>query len=138
MQSIVEVAKANALTAQILELASASMTSLNSYKVAIDHLRSAEAHAGPKSDIMGIYGAVRVESGLPFQNGENLNESALDDATSYGLARVGEHQLGAHTQNHLHLNIYTVALIAGVCSVASFSLGASPSVCYSFLRIMGF
>ena len=43
------------------------MTSLKSYKVAVDHLAVAEAHAGPRCDIMGIYGAVRVESGLPFE-----------------------------------------------------------------------
>ena len=65
-QSIVEVAKARSLTFQILELALASSTSLKSYKVAADHLAVAEAHAGPHCDIMGIYGAVRVESGLPF------------------------------------------------------------------------
>ena len=61
--------KARALTSQILDLALASMTSLKSYKVAMDHLAVAEAHAGPHCDIMGIYGAVRVESGLPFYHG---------------------------------------------------------------------
>lgn len=64
-QSIVEVAKARILTSQVLELALASTTSLKSYKVAADHLAIAEAHAGPHYDV-GIYGAVRVESGLPF------------------------------------------------------------------------
>ena len=62
-QSIVEVAKARTLTSQILELALASMTPLKTYKVAVDHLVVAEAHAGPHCDIMGIYEAVRVESG---------------------------------------------------------------------------
>ena len=61
-----EVVKARALTGQIQELALASATSLKSYKVAADHLAAAEAEAGPHCDIMGIYGAVRVESGLPF------------------------------------------------------------------------
>ena len=69
-----EVAKAKALTSQILDLALASMTSLKSYKVAVDHLAVAEAHAGPHCDIMGIYGAVRVESGLPFGKGGCLKE----------------------------------------------------------------
>ena len=59
-------AKARTLTSQILDLALASRTSLKSYKVAVDHLAVAEAHAGPQCDIMGIYGAVRVENGLPF------------------------------------------------------------------------
>lgn len=67
IQSIIEVAKARTLTSQILELVLASTTSLKSYKVATDHLAVAEAHAGPQCDIMGIYGAVRVESGLPFE-----------------------------------------------------------------------
>lgn len=49
------------------------MTSLKSYKVATDHLAVAEAHAGPHCDIMGIYGAVRVESGLPFRQ-ENCRQ----------------------------------------------------------------
>ena len=66
---MVEVAKARALTSQILELASASKTSLKSYEVAIERLASAEIHAGPECDILGIYGAVRVESGLSFRNG---------------------------------------------------------------------
>ena len=66
-QSIVDVAKARSLTSQILELALGSTTSLKSYKVAVDHLAVTEAHAGPRCDIMGIYGAVRVESGLPFE-----------------------------------------------------------------------
>jgi 3-hydroxyisobutyrate dehydrogenase-like beta-hydroxyacid dehydrogenase len=32
------------------------------------HLAAVKEHAGPKGDIAGIYGAVRVESGLPFEN----------------------------------------------------------------------
>ena len=50
------------------------MTSLKSYKVATDHLAVAEAHVGPHCDIMGIYGAVRVESGLPFGKEVGLKE----------------------------------------------------------------
>lgn len=67
-------AKAGALTSQILDLALASKTSLKSYKVAVDHLAVAEAHAGPHCDIMGIYGAVRVENGLPFGQEECWRE----------------------------------------------------------------
>ena len=50
------------------------MTSLKSYKVAVDHLAVAEAHAGPRCDIMGIYGAVRVESDLPFEQEVRVKE----------------------------------------------------------------
>ena len=71
---MVEVTKARTLTSKILDLALASMTSLKSYKVAVDHLAVAEAHAGPQCDIMGIYGAVRVENGLPFSQEECWEE----------------------------------------------------------------
>ncbi len=57
-----------------MELALVSMTSLKLYKVAVDHLAVVEAHAGPHCDIMGIYGAVRVESGLPFEHGGSSKE----------------------------------------------------------------
>lgn len=80
IQSIVEVSKARTLTSHILGLASASGTSLKSYQVAVDHLAVAEAHAGSQSDIMGIYGAVRVESGLPFRNADSTNGHALKDS----------------------------------------------------------
>ena len=57
------------------------MTSLKSYKVAVDHLAVAEAHAGPRCDIMGIYGAVRVESDLPFGQEERWKKyKSSDDA----------------------------------------------------------
>ena len=56
-------AKARTLTSQILNLA---LASTKSYKVAVDHLGVAEAHAGPHCDIMGIYGTVKVENGLPL------------------------------------------------------------------------
>ena len=65
---MVEVSKARALASHVLELARASGTSLKSYEVAVEHLASAELSAGSTSDITGIYGAVRLESGLPFKN----------------------------------------------------------------------
>lgn len=67
-QAIVGVDKARAVASHVLELARASETSLKSYEVAVEHLVAAESHAGPASDISGIYGAVRLESGLPFEN----------------------------------------------------------------------
>ena len=50
------------------------MKSVKSYNVAADHLAVAKAHARPHCDLMGIYGAVRVESGLPFRQEECLKE----------------------------------------------------------------
>ncbi|MCJ1243552.1 hypothetical protein MMC30_000749 [Trapelia coarctata] len=66
--AIVGVGKAQALAALVLELATASKTCLKSYEVAVEHLAAAEAYAGPACDITGIYGAVRLESDLPFEN----------------------------------------------------------------------
>ena len=65
--------KARTLTSKLLDLAKSSNVSLPSYEVAVKHLAVAEKYAGPKCDITGIYGAVRVESGLDFSN-----KSAVD------------------------------------------------------------
>jgi 3-hydroxyisobutyrate dehydrogenase-like beta-hydroxyacid dehydrogenase len=64
---MVEVQLAQDLAAHVLDLAEKSNTSLKSYKVAIGHLDAAGEHSGLSSDISGIYGAVRMESGLPFE-----------------------------------------------------------------------
>ena len=65
---MVEVQKARHLTSQVLDLARASGTSVRSYEIAIDHLATVESQMGPKGDITGIYGAVRLESQLPYKN----------------------------------------------------------------------
>lgn len=67
---MVKVSQARDLTSHVLELAKAHGTSLKSYQIAVDHLQTVEAHMGPSSDITGIYGAVRLESELPFENSE--------------------------------------------------------------------
>ena len=74
---MVEVHKARHLTSQVLDLAKENNVSLKSYKVAVEHLADVENSAGPKEDICGIYGAVRVESGLDF-----YNKGAKDDTKS--------------------------------------------------------
>ena len=65
---MVEVHKARELTSQVLGLGKTQEVSLKSYEVAISHLAALESHAGPAADITGVYGAVRLESGLPFEN----------------------------------------------------------------------
>jgi hypothetical protein len=65
---MVEVHKARELTSQVLDVGKTHGVSLKSYEVVINHLADAESHAGPAIDITGIYGAVRLESGLPFEN----------------------------------------------------------------------
>ncbi len=67
---MVEASKARDLASKALGLAEASKVSLPSYEAAVNHLTVAEKHAGPKSDITGIYGAVRIESGLNFFNND--------------------------------------------------------------------
>ncbi|KAI9718675.1 MAG: hypothetical protein M1828_006610 [Chrysothrix sp. TS-e1954] len=51
-----------------LNLATASGAKMNSVEVAKKHLQDVKAHAGEKGDIAGIYGAVRQESGLKYEN----------------------------------------------------------------------
>ncbi|KAL2255330.1 hypothetical protein VTK26DRAFT_3590 [Humicola hyalothermophila] len=49
-------------------LASASGTRLQNLEVADAHLAQVKEHAGERGDIAGIYGAVRKEAGLPYEN----------------------------------------------------------------------
>ena len=72
---MVEVCKARHLTSQVLELAKASNVSLKSYEVAVEHLETVERNAGSNGDITGIYGAVRVESQMPYE----LDHQDLDE-----------------------------------------------------------
>ena len=56
------------LAGQVLELAGGVGARIKSYEVASKHMEMVEAHLGPKGDISGIYGAVRQESGLAYEN----------------------------------------------------------------------
>jgi hypothetical protein len=70
---MVELSTALDVASHVLELAQKSDTSLKSYEAAVAHLEKAKALAGSESDITGIYGAIRDESGLPFRNGNVLD-----------------------------------------------------------------
>ncbi|KAL8949062.1 MAG: hypothetical protein Q9222_004803 [Ikaeria aurantiellina] len=50
-----------------LDLARASGTKMSAVEVADGHLAGVQKHMGKKGDIAGIYGAVRLESGLEFE-----------------------------------------------------------------------
>jgi 3-hydroxyisobutyrate dehydrogenase-like beta-hydroxyacid dehydrogenase len=50
-------------------LAAASGAKLPGMEIALGHLEAVKEHQGKTGDIAGIYGAVRKESGLPFENG---------------------------------------------------------------------
>ncbi|KAF6224843.1 hypothetical protein HO133_010037 [Letharia lupina] len=51
-----------------LNLAEASGTKMKDVEVADGHLADVQKHMGSKGDIAGIYGAVRQEAGLKFEN----------------------------------------------------------------------
>ncbi|PYH88928.1 6-phosphogluconate dehydrogenase-like protein [Aspergillus ellipticus CBS 707.79] len=65
---MVEVSKAITLVDEVLDLAHACGAAVPIYETARQHLQDAKDHAGPDTDITGIYGAVRLASGLPFSN----------------------------------------------------------------------
>jgi 3-hydroxyisobutyrate dehydrogenase-like beta-hydroxyacid dehydrogenase len=52
-----------------MELADAGGAKLPGMEIAMKHLEAVKEHQGKTGDISGIYGAVRKESGLPFENG---------------------------------------------------------------------
>lgn len=51
-----------------LNLAEASGTKMKDVEIADGHLADVQKHMGSKGDIAGIYGAVRQEAGLKFEN----------------------------------------------------------------------
>lgn len=51
-----------------LDLAASAGAKMRAVEVADSHLRAVKEHQGAKGDIAGIYGAVRKESGLKFEN----------------------------------------------------------------------
>ena len=51
-----------------LDLAKSAGVALKDVEVADQHLSDVQQHMGSKGDIAGIYGAVRKESGLRFEN----------------------------------------------------------------------
>ena len=61
---------ARGLISEVLSLATECGTSLRAYEVASQHMAMVEAYAGSTGDISGIYGAIRQESGLRFENQE--------------------------------------------------------------------
>jgi 3-hydroxyisobutyrate dehydrogenase-like beta-hydroxyacid dehydrogenase len=51
-----------------MKLAEAAGTRLKAVEVADQHLAGVKKARGEKGDIAGIYGAIREEAGLPFEN----------------------------------------------------------------------
>lgn len=63
---IVNIDNALDLSSHISSNATDLGVSLKSYDVAREHLKIAKKHVGGDGDILGIYGAVRLESGLSY------------------------------------------------------------------------
>ena len=57
------------LAQENLDLAKVVGAKLRGYEVGMDHQKLVKEHVGAGGDISGIYGAVRLESGLPYHNG---------------------------------------------------------------------
>ncbi len=55
------------LATQVQGLAKEHGVKLRAYDVSKDHMEAVKAHRGVLGDIAGIYGAVRQESGLPYE-----------------------------------------------------------------------
>ena len=51
-----------------LALAEASETKMKGAEIASAHLEDVQKQKGSKGDLAGVYGAVRVESGLVYEN----------------------------------------------------------------------
>lgn len=59
---------AKSVASHVMRLARDSGTELAAYKIGRDHLDKVEAYSGRSGDISSIYGVVRVEGGLQFEN----------------------------------------------------------------------
>ena len=56
------------LADEVSGLASASGAKLPAYEAAREHMDMVKDYAGAKGDVSGIYGALRLLSGLAFEN----------------------------------------------------------------------
>ncbi|KAL9606438.1 MAG: hypothetical protein Q9179_000404 [Wetmoreana sp. 5 TL-2023] len=67
-EPVVSIDMARHLASEVLALAEASGTQLNAYEASYKHMEMVRSYTGTKGDISGIYGAVRQESGLAYEN----------------------------------------------------------------------
>ena len=69
---LVPINECHRLATEILDLGNRSGASLRAYEQGVEHMKVVQQHAGASGDISGIYGAVRLESGLTFKNQEGI------------------------------------------------------------------
>ncbi|KAI4191318.1 MAG: hypothetical protein LQ348_003539 [Seirophora lacunosa] len=89
----VSIDMARHLAGEVLALAAASGTKLKAYEAGYKHMEMVQSHAGEKGDISGIYGAVRQESGLAYENSEGGNDSTLIEKKMTPLLLASERAL---------------------------------------------
>ena len=70
-QPLVSIDMAQSLAAETMDMAKESDTSIKAYETAVEHMKMVESYAGPTGDIAGLYGVVRMESGLNYENRES-------------------------------------------------------------------
>jgi hypothetical protein len=58
---------AQGVASHVLQLAERHGADLEGYKVICNHLKEVKEYSGGQGDITGIYGAVRMKSGLRFE-----------------------------------------------------------------------
>lgn len=56
------------ITEHVLDLAKESGMELKAYEIGCKHLDDVEKYIGSNGDISGIYGALRMENRLKFEN----------------------------------------------------------------------
>ena len=70
MKPLVGIDMAQHVAAEIMDMAKETGTSLKAYSSAVEHMKTVKSHDGTSGDISGVYGAVRMESGLEYKNGK--------------------------------------------------------------------
>ncbi|MCJ1397907.1 2' O-ribose methyltransferase [Xylographa trunciseda] len=75
-EPIVNIAMAKNVASHVMDLARASGTNLPAYEAACKHMDAVQCHIGKAGDISGIYGALRMESGLAYENDEMFSSSS--------------------------------------------------------------
>lgn len=67
-QPLVAISESFRLSSEILGLAKEKGASLKAYEAGNKHMELVKSHTNATGDISGIYGAIRLESGLAFEN----------------------------------------------------------------------
>lgn len=70
-QPLISKEMAQSLAAETMDMARESSTSIKAYETAVEHMKMVKSYARPTGDIGGLFGVVRMESGLNYKNRES-------------------------------------------------------------------